>query len=132
MDTQNRPRRRLFHGPRIALIAGLAAAASFSYAAVAQALTETYGGYSICGSNCYIQAPLPAHTYVYNRGSIQDSAYVACQLFNNSGYNNVRHGYGLCSNDAPSLPYKFARVYNQSYLYRGDSATRVTSGTANT
>jgi hypothetical protein len=112
---------------RIVLAVALAAAACLSYAAVALALVVGYGGYNLA-AGYPIQAPGDAHTYVFNTGGIQDGAHLACQLFNNSGYNNVTHGDRQCSQTAPSLPYKFARVYNQSY----DGATRITSGTANT
>lgn len=103
-----------------------AVAAILAYTATAFAFTDGYGGYNICGSNCYIQSS-GAHSFVFNRGAIQDGAYIACQLFNHAGtYNHVTHGYGLCQQSAPSSPYKWARVYNQS------GVTRVTSGTANT
>jgi hypothetical protein len=81
-------------------------------ASVAFAFSESYGGYSICGSNCYIQSG-GAHTFYFNEGGAAGSPYLACQLFN-GGHNEVSHGYGYCDVFYGGGEYVWARVYNQS------------------
>jgi hypothetical protein len=83
----------------------IAASASFS---------EPYGGYSICGSNCYIQSAA-AHTFIVNEGwTNAGSPALACQLFNHSGANEVTHGSGYCVVYYFGGAFVTARVYNQS------------------
>ena len=82
-------------------------------AGAASAFSESYGGYSICGSNCYIQSG-GAHTFYFNEGSSGGSPYLACQLFNNINANEVTHGYGYCVVYYGGGEYVWARVYNQS------------------
>lgn len=82
--------------------------------AVALAYDNAYGGYNICGSNCYIQSD-PGHTYRTNYGGAGlGSTYLACQLFNRDGVSYVQHGYGGCSVYYGGGQYVTGRVYNQS------------------
>jgi hypothetical protein len=85
---------------------------ALSTAGAASAFSESYGGYSICGSNCYIQSN-NAHTFYFNEGGSSGSPYLACQLFN-GGHNEVSHGYGYCVVYYGGGEYVTARVYNQS------------------
>lgn len=108
----------------LALLTLALAMAAFAPAS-ASAYEERYGGYNICGSNCYIQSS-GAHTFNHNQASGGGSAYLACQLFNGSGVDNVSHGYGICSVDYYGGQYVWARAYNQSGF------TTVVSGYAHT
>ena len=96
----------------LALLTLALAIAAFAPAS-ASAYEESYGGYGICGSNCYIQSS-GAHTFNRNYGDATGGAYLACQLFNGSGVNNVGHGYGSCAVSYEGGQYVWARVYNQS------------------
>lgn len=118
------PTRRLTR--RLKAATALAAIGLATFVTSAYAFEVSYGGYNICGDNCYIQSPGSAHTFVRNLGSTSGSGYLACQLFNYSGFNRVSHGNGGCEVTAPSQPYKNGRVYNQS------GSTRVVSGFAAT
>jgi hypothetical protein len=103
-------------GTRRVTVLAISLAAAFvlalSTAGAASAFSESYGGYSICGSNCYIQSG-GAHTFYFNEGSSTGSPYLACQLFN-GGHNEVSHGYGYCDVNYFGGEYVWARVYNQS------------------
>jgi hypothetical protein len=80
----------------------------------ASAFSESYGGGSLCGSNCYIQSA-GAHTFYVNEGlSTTGEPYLACQLFNDVKANEVTHGYGYCLVYYAGSEYVWARVYNQS------------------
>ncbi len=81
-------------------------------ASAASAYDEPYGGASICGENCYVQSS-GAHTFVYNEGFSPGEAYIACQLFNSLGVNNVSHGYRNCVITYGGGEFVWARVYNQ-------------------
>jgi hypothetical protein len=81
-------------------------------AGAASAFSESYGGYSICGSNCYIQSG-GAHTFYFNQGSSGGSPYLACQLFNGT-VDEVAHGNGYCDVYYGGGQYVWGRVYNQS------------------
>jgi hypothetical protein len=96
----------------LALLTLALAIAAFAPAS-ASAYEEWYGGYNICGSNCYIQSS-GAHTFNSTSGAANSNAYLACQLFNGSGVNNVTHGYGSCVVGYSGGQYVWARVYNQS------------------
>jgi hypothetical protein len=103
---------------RIAKAFGLCIAASLTVmcfgAAQAPAYYEYYGQYNICGSGCYVQSS-GAHTFYYNSGQSElTSTRLACQLRNDSGVNNVSHGFGNCSVTYSGGQYVWARVYNQS------------------
>ena len=106
----NRWAGRLRGGAVVTLIlsAGLVAPAT------AWGFAESYGGVSLCGSNCYIQSG-GAHTFVFNEGSSwSGSPALACQLFNSKGANEVTHGYGYCAVRYFGGAFVWARVYNQS------------------
>jgi len=96
----------------LAISLAAACVLALSTAGAASAFSEGYGGYSICGSNCYIQSG-NAHTFYFNEGSSTGSPYLACQLFN-GGHNEVSHGYGYCDVYYFGGEYVTARVYNQS------------------
>jgi hypothetical protein len=76
--------------------------------------SESYGGGSLCGSNCYIQSA-GSHTFILNEGSsTAGSPALACQLFNSKGANEVSHGNGFCEVFYFGGAFVAARVYNQS------------------
>lgn len=107
---------KLLRTRRVTVLA-ISLAATFALAlgsaSAASAFSESYGGYEICGSNCYIQSG-GAHTFYFNEGgSGSGSPYLACQLFN-GGHNEVSHGYGYCDVYYFGGEYVWARVYNQS------------------
>jgi hypothetical protein len=118
----NLPRARRVTVLAISLAATFALA--LSTAGAASAFSEGYGGYSICGSNCYIQSG-GAHTFYFNEGASGGAPYLACQLFN-GGHNEVSHGYGYCDVFYGGGEYVWARVYNQS------GASHVVDGYAET
>jgi hypothetical protein len=97
---------------------------ALSTAGGAFGFSEGYGGYGICGSNCYIQSG-GAHTFYFNEGGSTGSPYLACQLFNGA-HNEVSHGYGYCNLFYGGGEYVWARVYNQS------GSTHVVGGYAET
>jgi hypothetical protein len=106
---------RFLRDRRLTVLAISLAAAfvlALSTAGAASAFSEGYGGYEICGSNCYIQSG-KAHTFYFNEGASGGSPYLACQLFN-GGHNEVSHGYGYCDVYYGGGEYVTARVYNQS------------------
>jgi hypothetical protein len=113
---------------RLTVLASCIAAAfvlALSTAGAAFAFSEGYGGYEICGSNCYVQSAA-GHTFYFNEGSGRGEPYLACQLFNTSHANEVTHGYGYCDVFYYGGEYVTARVYNQS------GASHVVSGYAET
>ena len=88
-------------------VAALPATASATF-------SEYYGGYSICGSNCYVQSAA-AHTFEITEGwSGSGTPALACQLFNTKGVNEVSHGSGFCDVFYFGGQFVTARVYNQS------------------
>ena len=117
--------------PRLRAAATLALAIGASVVAGAAsparaAFSEYFGGYSICGSNCYVQSGA-AHTFVLDEGSSgSGSPALACQLFNGRGVNDVSHGYGYCQVYYFGGAFVTARVYNQS------GSTRTVYGYAET
>jgi len=104
-------------GTRRVTVLAISLAAAFvlalSTAGAASAFSESYGGYEICGSNCYIQSR-NAHTFYFNEGGSGGSPYLACQLLNFGNANEVSHGYGYCDVYYGGGEYVWARVYNQS------------------
>jgi hypothetical protein len=108
----------------LALLTLALAMAAFAPAS-ASAYEESYGGYNICGTNCYVQSG-GAHTFRVNGGGASSNAYLACQLFNGSGVDVVSHGYGSCVVGYNGGQYVWARVYNQSGF------TTVVAGSAST
>jgi hypothetical protein len=87
---------------------------SLATAGAASAFSESYGGYEICGSNCYIQTAA-GHTFDVNEGASRSGEpYLACQLFNTGNANEVAHGYGYCVVFYFGGEYVVGRVYNQS------------------
>ena len=126
---QRRGRTRLGRSSRqVRVVLALTALAVISFVGTAYALYDQYyGGYNVCGNNCYVQTSGSAHTYTFNATGIGNGGYMACQLFNYSGYNYVKHGFSQCviENADPSV-YKWARGYNQS------GSTSVVSGYART
>jgi hypothetical protein len=106
---------------RLATLAMMASAAVAVGAAVpagaSASFAEFYGGYSICGSNCYIQSE-GAHTFYYNEALAKGgSPYMACQLTNFGSVNEVTHGYGTCYEYYFGAAYVWARAYNKGGNY---------------
>ncbi len=97
-------------------VAPAGASASFS---------EYFGGGSLCGSNCYIQSA-GAHTFVLDEGWASGSQALACQLFNQSGANEVSHGNGYC------LVYYFGGAYVHGRVYNQSGTTATVTGYAET
>ena len=96
---------------------GVAACISIGLAGLipsaAMAFGESYGGGTICGSNCYVQSA-GAHTFKLNEGLAgSGKPKLACQLFNSNGANVVEHGAGYCIVTYFGGQFVWARVYNQ-------------------
>jgi hypothetical protein len=100
---------------RARTVAGLAAAALLGFVSTAYALYgEDYGGNSVNAGGGYVESA-GAHAFVFNSTAIDNSGYLACQLFQKSGgYNLVDHAYGQCGQKATPDDFKWARGYNQS------------------
>jgi len=105
--------RKLLRARLTALAICITAALVLALSTAGAASAEGYGGYEICGSNCYIQSG-GAHTFYFNEGASTGSPYLACQLFNSINANEVTHGYGYCVVYYGGGEYVWARVYNQS------------------
>jgi hypothetical protein len=120
------------HAARLRVVAttvaaGVVGVAAAMFPAGASAtFSESYGGYAICGGNCYIQSA-NAHTFALNEDwTTSGSPALACQLFNRSGVNEVSHGGGFCNVGYFGGRFVWARGYNQS------GATWVVHGFAET
>jgi len=119
---------KLLRKRRLTGLAGslvMASVLALATASAASAFSEGYGGYEICGSNCYVQSG-GSHTFYFNEGSARGEPYLACQLFNTSHANQVTHGYGYCDVFYYGGEYVTARVYDQS------GTSHVVSGYAET
>jgi hypothetical protein len=109
---------RLFAGRRrIKKSVAVAAASIVAAGAVAGTayayFEEPYGGYAICGSNCYVQSG-HTHTWYENYTVNNNGGYQACQLVVLSGgYNVVEHG-GITCRVFGNRTNSWARGYNQS------------------
>ena len=117
----------------VALLATVTLTAFFSFvgAALAYAFSEEYGPAWTCASGCYISSA-GAHTFVANSGWTDSGGapYLACQLFNYSGEDNVvTHGTTSCYvSRGNNGHYVWARVYNES----GGSGSEYLAGYAHT